>query len=119
MVVIVMSVKLKDVYRAEHSVAKSPATDQDLEGSAVPTGKAVRLESLYAVDLTTAGKTVRLGYSRAGVNYWFKRNGSGASGYGAALDQPIILVEGEKPIARVESATANDELLMVASGVYL
>jgi len=111
--------KPRDVYSAEQTIAKASAADQDLSGPEIPEGMVVYIEVISVVDLTTANKTMRLGYERAGVKYWVQRVAPGAAVYGISNDRPIILVEGEKPIARVESATANDEILMVVRGRYL
>jgi len=114
-----MSLKAGDVYRAEAEVLKAPAGDVDMEGVPVPTGCLVKIETMYVVDLTTANKTMRLGYERAGVKYWVRREAPGATVYGLGMVEPLILGEGEKPICRVESATASDECRFFARGVYL
>jgi len=114
-----MSEKLRQIYSAEHVKTKVSAADQDLEGPEIPQGEAVRIDAFYAIDITVADKTIRLGYKKAGVEYWFKRQNAGTGAYGISQDRPIILVQAEKPIARVESATLNDTVLMVCRGVYL
>jgi hypothetical protein len=91
----------------------------DFEGPRVPEGRVVQLYILIAVDLTTVNKTISLGYKRAGTTYWLKREAAGAAAYGLHLDRPLILVEGESPVARVESATEGDSLVFLARGVYL
>lgn len=114
-----METKPGDVYSAEEILASAAAADKDFEGPKIPEGRVVKIEILAVVDVTTANKTLRLGYRRAGSSYWLKRDAPGASGYGLILDQPLILVEGESPIAMVESATAKDALYFLARGTYL
>jgi len=108
-----------NVYAAEEIVPSASAADKDFEGARIPQGKVVRIEILAVVDVTTANKTLRLGYKRAGTSYWLKRQAPGSSVYGLILDRPLILVQGESPIARVESATAADALYFLARGIYL
>jgi len=113
-----MSVKPGDIYSAEISQVGS-AADLDIEGPAVPTGHVVRLTSMYVIDLTTVNRSLRLGYSRGGTAHWFKRGNAGASSFGIGLDGDLILVEGEKPIGRVESAPSDDSCVLIARGEYL
>jgi len=113
-----MSVKLSDIYSAELK-GVGAAADLDLEGPKVPEGRVVRLRIMYAVDLTTVNRSMRLGYVRAGTKYWFKRQNAGASAFGVALDGELYLVGGESPIARVESAPSADECWLIARGEYL
>jgi len=114
-----VSVKPGQVYSAEEVVPSAAAADKNFKGPKVPEGRVVRIEVLVVIDLTTANKTLRLGFDRAGTSYWLKRQAAGSSTYGIILDRPLILVEGEAPIARVESATAADALYFLARGVYL
>jgi len=112
-------VKPGDVYRAEDYVAKAAAEDKDFSGPEVPKGMVVKIEHLTVIDWTTANKTLRLGFRRAGKIYWLKRAAAGASGYSLTLETPLFLVHGEAPYGRVESATANDELYFLAQGAYM
>lgn len=114
-----MEIKPGDVYSAEQTVSSAPAADVDFEGPRVPEGRVVKLEILAVIDVTTANKTLRLGYKRAGVSVWLKRAAAGTGAYSMVLDKPLILSEGESPVARVESATAGDTLHFFARGVYL
>lgn len=113
-----MNVKPGDIYSAEISQV-GQAADLDIEGPEVPKGHVVRLVVMYAVDLTTVNRSIRLGYSRAGTAHWFKRGNAGASAFGLCLDGELILVAGEKPIARVESAPSTDDCVLIARGIYL
>jgi len=99
---------------------KAPSTaDLEILGDEIPTGRVVYIEMFFVIDKTTANKTIKLGFRRLGVDYYVKRAAAGSGVYGISLDRPLILVEGERPIATVESPTLNDECLLVARGPYL
>jgi len=108
-----------DVYAAELYQPDAQAADVTLEGPAIPQGRVVKIEAMIIVDVTTGNKTCRLGYDRGGTKYWMKREAAGSSGYGIALLTPMILVGGEKPVGRIESATLNDDIYFIARGIYL
>jgi len=112
-------VKPGDVYTAEVVVPKAAAADTTILGPEVPEGRVVRIDTFYVIDLTTSAKTIELGYRRRGTNYWFKRAAAGTGVYGVSQDRPIVLVEGEQLVGKVESASASDECWLIARGIYL
>jgi len=112
-------IKPGDIYDGHDTSPKSAAADVNLQGPEIPPGRVVRIVTFIALDLTTANKTIRLGYKRGGDTFWVKREGAGASGYGIGLGVDLLLVEGESPVARIESATANDECDLTVRGIYL
>jgi len=109
----------KDVYQAEMSKTAPDATNITLEGPKIAEGKVVHIRMFYAIDETTANKTLRIGYDRGGVKHWVKRKAAGAGAYGIWQNQTMILVENEKPICMIESPTTSDVCTLVARGVYL
>lgn len=108
-----------EIYSAEISVTCDSITTRTLKGERIGGGKVVEIRTFLVVDITTANKTLRIGFERAGSQYWLKRGAAGTSDYGIALQEELILVEGERPIAQVESPTLNDVLVMLARGIYL
>jgi len=111
--------KPKDIYLSVQNPKALAATDLEILGDEVPEGKVVSIETFFVIDQTTANKTMKIGFRRGGTDYYVKRQAAGASIYGVTMDRPLILVEGERPIAIVESPTINDVCLMVARGPYL
>lgn len=109
----------KDIYQAEIKKAAPDATNITLEGPKIAEGKVVRLHTFYALDLTTAAKTIRIGYDRGGTKHWVKREAAGTGKYGVWQNQTLILVENERPICMIETPTASDECRLIARGVYL
>lgn len=108
-----------NVYSAD-DVKPAPDTNNlTLEGPKVREGGVVRITAMYVVDRTTANKTLRLGYDKAGTKTWFKRQAAGSGAYGIAQNGRLILVGGEKPVAMVESPTASDDCALVVRGEYL
>jgi len=97
----------------------SSTADLDLEGRAIPAGKVVRIETYYVIDATHADKTMKLGYVKAEKTITLKREPTATSAYHVFLEEPLILVEGEKLKATVESATSGDECTLVAKGVFI
>lgn len=114
-----MSVKPESVYDATIYLKVAKAGDIDLEGPAIPSGKVAIIDAFYLLDLTRANMTLRLGYKRGESVFWFKREQVAATAYGLSQVTPTVLVEGEKPIGRVESAILADELYMVVRGRYI
>jgi len=112
-------IRPRDVYSAEEVNLRAAAGDVDLEGPEIPEGMVVKIEQFCAIDLTTANKTIRLGYKRGGNTFWITRQAPGTGLYGIGLNYPVFLVEGERPVARIESATASDECRLIARGSYL
>jgi hypothetical protein len=113
------SIRPKDVYLAIN-LTKAPTTsDLEILGDPVPPGKVVSIQTFYVVDQTTSAKTIKLGFRRGGTDYYIKRAAAGTGVYGVYLEAPLILVEGERPIATVEGPTAADVCLLVARGPYL
>lgn len=113
------NVKPQDVYSAETPQTAPDTDDLSLEGPKVPEGKVVRIETFFAIDLTTSNKTIRVGFDRAGTKFWLQREAAGTGKYGIRLRRPLILVENERPICMIESPTASDECKLIARGVYL
>jgi len=112
-------IKPKDVYLAIN-LTKAPSTsDLEILGDPVPTGKVVSIETFFVIDQTTGAKTIKLGFRRGGTDYYIKRAAAGTGVYGISLERPLILVEGESPIATVESPTAADVCLLIARGPYI
>lgn len=109
----------KNVYSSVQNPKALAVTDLEILGDKVPTGKVVSIETFFVIDQTTANKTIKIGFRRGGVNYYVKREAAGASTYGITMDRPLILVEGERPIATIESPSINDVCLLVARGPYL
>jgi len=112
-------IKPRDVYSAEDSQTAPDTTNLTIEGSKIPAGKVVKIDSFFAIDITTANKTIRVGYDRAGSKIWLQREAAGTGEYGVRLRRPLILVENERPVAMIESPTASDECRLVARGIYL
>ena len=108
-----------EVYSAEVSLTCDSADTRTLKGDIIKAGKVVEIRTFLVVDLSTANKTLRIGFERGGSEFWLKRGAAGTNDYGIALVEELILVEGERPIAQVESPTLNDALVMLARGVYL
>jgi len=108
-----------EVYSAEASVTCDSTSDRTLKGEIVKAGKVIEIRTFLVVDLSTANKTLRIGFERSGTQYWLKRKAAGTAEYGIALEEELILVDGERPIAQVESPTSADVLRMLARGVYL
>jgi len=98
---------------------KVPAADWSAESLDIPTGSVVKLEEFMVVDETTADKTISLGFKRAGTSYWLISKPAGTNVKGILLETPIFLVGGERLIAKVASASANDVLYAVARGLYI
>jgi len=96
---------------------KAPTTANIiLKGPTVPEGCIVELKVMRVIDLTTADKTMRLGYERGGNQYWFRRRNAGTGNYDLHLEAWLLLSEGERPIAMVESPTVGDEIWFFARG---
>jgi len=115
-----MSVKPGDVYSYEDRRTE-PGTSTITINAApkIPPGKVVRIETLFICDETTAAKTLALGFEKAGRSYLVQKEALAVGVHGLALQAPIILTEGEKPIAVVTSPSANDVITIIARGVYL
>jgi hypothetical protein len=112
-------IKAKDVYLS-YNLTKAPSTsDLEILGDVVKQGKVVSIETFFVIDQTTAAKTIKLGFRRGGTDYYIKRAAAGTGVYGIYLERPLILTEGERPIATVEAPTANDVCLLIARGPYL
>lgn len=112
-------IKAKDVYLSL-SLTKAPDTNNlTIVGDKVRQGKVVSIITLFASDLTTSTKNMRIGFRRGGTDYWIRRMGTGTVNNSIILEQTLILVEGEQPVAMVESPNAGDECLLIARGPYL
>jgi len=108
-----------EIYSAEDKVTCDSASTRTLKGERIGAGKVVEIRTFLVVDISTANKTLRIGFERGGTQYWLKRGAAGTNDYGIALQEELILVEGERPIAQVETPTSTDVLVMLARGVYL
>jgi len=108
-----------EIYSAELTVTCGSTDSKTLKGERIGAGKVVEIRTFLVVDISTANKTLRIGFERAGTEYWLKRGAAGTNDYGIALVEELILVEGERPIAQVETPTSADVLVMLARGIYL
>jgi len=114
-----VSAKSSIVYEALE-YRKAPSTDNIvLRGPPVPNKSVVELKVMRVIDLTTDNKTMRLGFERAGVQYWFRRRNAGSGNYDLHLEAWLLLNAGERPIAMIESPTVGDELWFFARGYCL
>jgi len=108
----------RDVYSVEE-YRKAPDTSNIiLKGPVVPKGCVVDLKVMRVIDLTTENKTMRLGYQRGSQLLWFRRRNAGTGNYDLHLEAHLLLVEGEQPVAMVESPTAGDEIWFLTRGYY-
>lgn len=115
-----MSIKPGDVYSYEDRRTEPNAAALTLnQAPQIPRGKTVRIETMYICDETTPAKTLALGFDKGGKSHMVQKETVGAAVYGLALDAPLILVEGERPIASVTTPTANDVITFIARGVYI
>jgi len=97
--------------------AKAPSTaDLRLESPKVEPGTVLEIHSAAVCDLTTENKTLRIGWSDGTHDYWIKREAAGSGVYGITIQGKLILGEGSRLIALIESPTAGDECVLVASG---
>jgi len=108
-----------DIYAWDHDQAAPSASDLELTGPEVPAGRVVRVEFFSALDLTTANKTIRLGYQRGGTDRWIDMAGVGAAEYGRVLARPFYLVGGDRPRVRVVTPTQADVIAVTLRGPYL
>ncbi len=111
--------KPNEIYSHETVNDKLPAADKDFEGTEIEKGGIVEITTFYVADITTANKTMRIGYKRGGNTFWLVRKAAGGSTYHINLDRPLILVEEETPVARIETATDQDTGIMIVRGKYL
>ena len=111
-------IKPADVYRAEKKVIAPDTTDIILKGPKVRAGRVLVICRMTLIDLTNKNKTMRFGYERGGSQYWFRRRPAGTNNYCMSIETEIILTDGERPIAMVESPTASDEIWFFAHGAY-
>lgn len=115
-----MSTKPGEIYSFELRYTEPGTSDVTLnKAPAVPQGRVVRIDTLIICDETTSNKTLALGLNKGGKNYTLKKQPAGTTTYGIVLERPLILSEGERPIAIVSSPTANDVLTFLARGVYI
>ena len=115
-----MSTKPGDIYSYEdRQTEPNTATITLDQAPKIPKGKVVRIETMFIVDETTPAKTLALGFDKGGTSHLVQKETVGAAVNGLALDAPLILVEGEKPIAVVTTPTANDVITFIARGVYV
>jgi hypothetical protein len=115
-----MSTKPGDIYSYEDRRPEPTAAVLTIDQAPkIPQGKVVRIETMFVIDETTPAKTLALGFDKGGTSHLVQKETVGAAINGLALDAPLILVEGEKPIAVVTTPTANDVITFIARGVYL
>jgi len=112
-------VKPNEIYSAIDEEKPSANGDVDILGPRVLANQVVRLDTFYVINLDRANLDYRLGIERYGTTIWFKRARAGSNTYGIAQDTPTILVGGERPVARVESAQKGDSCWLVARGPSL
>jgi hypothetical protein len=113
------NLKPQDIYLSVAQVPKSSGSSERLEGDPIPQGKVVAIESFFVIDQTSSDLTIQMGFSHNGVDYFVKREAAGTGAYGIFLNRRLILTEGDKPIAIIESPSVDDVLLLVARGPYL
>ena len=112
-------IALSDVYDAREE-RKAPDTDNlTIKGPKTEKGSVVQLDMFYAYDDTTPTKTIRIGFEKNGTIYWVKQGPAATNEHGIAQNGKMILVDGERPVAMIESPTANDVCCLVARGEYL
>jgi hypothetical protein len=117
---IYLTEKPGDIYSYEDRRTEPGTTTITLDQAPkVRAGKTVRIETMFICDETTAAKTLALGFEKAGRVYLVQKETVGAAVYALALSAPLILAEGEKPVAVVTSPSANDVITFIARGVYL
>jgi hypothetical protein len=114
-----VSLKPGDVYSFEEKWTAPDTGARTFTGPKVPQGKVVRIDHMAICDVTTVNHAFRLGYDRAGTQHWLKAGNAGASGFNLTLDTPLLLSEGEAPIAYSSSHAVGDEIHVVARGIYL
>jgi len=112
-------IKPGDVYVGEDERKAPDTTNIVLKGPVVDPGHVVEITAMYVIDITTANKTLRLGFDRGGSLYWFKRQAAGSEAYGIQDKGKFYLGPGERPAAMVESPTANDVCTLYVRGVYV
>jgi len=110
----------KEIYEARIRNVDVAAAVVTLYGPFVESGKVVRLDLFCALDETTVNKTIALGIeTRTGIKTPLKTAAAGAAEYAVYLDTPVIMVENERPYATITTPTANDEVQLIARGLYL
>jgi hypothetical protein len=115
-----MSTKPSEIYSFELHYTEAGTNTVTLDKApAVPKGKVVRIDTLIICDETTANKTLALGFSKGGKNHILKEQPAGTSVKDMALGRPLILSDGERPIAIVTTPSANDVITFLARGVYI
>jgi len=85
-------------------------------GRRVPRGHILQIEEAAITDVTTADKVLCLGRRDAtGQDHWIKCQ-QGSKGWTCNLTAFPILKESERPIARVTTPTAGDDLYFTVYG---
>jgi len=107
---------LKQIYRVELKMKAPSTADVVLKGPPIPEGHVALIETVHLIDLTTANKTMRIGYERAGEQFWISRRNTGTGNYDLRFRLHVQFTPGERPIAMVESPTVGDEILFVCRG---
>jgi len=107
---------LKRIYRVELRTKAPSTADVVLKGQAIPEGYVALIETVHLIDLTTANKTMRIGYERAGEQFWISRRNTGTGNHDLRFRLHVQFAPGERPIAMVESPTKDDEILFVCRG---
>lgn len=79
-----------------------------LVGSKVGKKMFAEITSGFVADYTTKNKLMELGVRDIGSNDRYLKVVQEASTFSAALDGSIVLLEGEAPIAVIESPTSSD-----------
>lgn len=105
------------VYRWHDKYTCPDATTVTREGPAVLRGQLVVLDTLYAIDYTTADKTLIVGIKGVDGGEHYIRKVDIANHYSCFLNGKLILLPGEKPIGKVETPTTSDVLYFTAHGL--
>jgi hypothetical protein len=105
------------VYRFREKLADASAADQTFIGPAVHRGNILELELGYVADYTTANKQLLIGFRDAGGSDHFIATVKETSTLSLGLQGKLILLSGERPIAKVLSATLHDVLYCTFSGL--
>jgi len=93
--------------------------DYTWSGKYVKKGQVLELRHLSMVDKTTANKVISLGIQVGNKDpLWLKQvvGTNQNTIYGAALDNLVILVENERPVAKIASPSNQDNVHMAAYG---
>lgn len=104
------------VFEEVQSQMDAPAVIHTFIGRQVPRGHILHVEEAAVTDITTANKVLALGKRDAtNIDHWIKAM-TGANTYTCNLVAFPILKEYERPIGRVDTPTALDDLYFTVYG---